>query len=227
MTRVFVVGSVNVDLVMQLPHMPAIGETVLGGTFLQAGGGKGANQAAAASRLGCETMIVAAVGSDSFAVDALEDLRRHAVDVSAVVRLDGSTGVAMVVVDSDGQNIIGVASGVNSALCASDVRAALGGRLSRGDVVIGNLEVGDGALLAAAQEARLAGAWFVLNPAPARPIGGELLALCDVLTPNELEVRAIGLVDPSAALDLGVGAVVVTQGADGADLYPGSTEPGR
>lgn len=225
MTRIFVVGSVNVDLVMQLPRMPTLGETVLGGIFMHAGGGKGANQAAAASLLGCETVIVAAVGSDSFALDALDDLQRYAVDVSAVVHLAGSTGVAVVVVDKRGQNIIGVASGVNAALSASHVRDALRGRLAKGDVVVGNLEVSDDALLAAGQEAKAAKAWFVLNPAPARRIGRDLLAICDVLTPNELEVRDIGLDDPSEAFELGVGAVVVTQGAAGADLYRPAQRP--
>lgn len=219
MNGIFVVGSVNVDLVMQLPHLPTIGETVLGGTFLRSGGGKGANQAIAAARLGRPTTLITAVGSDAFAQEALDLLRHENIDISAITITPGPTGIAVIIVDQKGSNLIGVASGANAALSSADVRRTLQGRLSRGDVVVGNLEVGDAAVLAAGKVARACGAWFVLNPAPARPIEKELLAVCDVLTPNELEVSGLGFSDAAAAFSAGVGALVVTLGPDGADLY--------
>ncbi len=219
MNGIFVVGSVNVDLVLQVPHLPTIGETVLGGKFLQTDGGKGANQAIAAARLGRPATLIAAIGFDTFGQDALAELRREGVDVSAISTVSEATGIAVILVDSEGRNLIGVASGANGSLTADDVRKGLQGRLQPGDVVVGNLEVGDAAVLAAGRAARECGAWFVLNPAPARPIQLDLLAVCDVLTPNEVEIHGLGFAEPEDALAAGVGALIVTLGSNGADLY--------
>ena len=219
MNSIFVVGSVNADLVLQLPHLPTVGETVLGGKFLRTDGGKGANQAIAAARLGSPTMLIAAIGFDAFGQDALIQLRRENVDVSAISTTSEQTGIAVVLVDSEGRNLIGVASGANGSLSGADVRRGLVGRLTQGDVVVGNLEVGDPAVLAAGLAARECGAWFVLNPAPARLIPPELLAVCDVLTPNQVEIHSLGFAEPNDALAAGVGALIVTLGPNGADLY--------
>ncbi len=217
--RVFVVGSINIDMVMQLPHLPAVGETALGGQFVQVQGGKGANQAVAAARLGRPTTLIAAVGSDAFGRDALADLRAEGVDISAIASTTGSTGIALVFVDADGTNLIGVAPGANASLRAAAVERDLGERLTAGDVVVANLEVGDDAVRAAAITARACGARFVLNPAPARPLATDVAVRCDVLTPNDVEVLDLGFASPAEALAAGVGAFLVTRGADGADLY--------
>lgn len=218
MSTVVVVGSVNVDLVVQVPRLPSPGETVIGGTFSINQGGKGANQAVAAARLGAITYMVGAVGSDSFAEQARESLRQEGVDISWLYTKDGPTGVAEIMVDSRGENLIAVASGANALLTAADVRAALATVLSSGAAVLSNLEIPDEAVMAAAEAAKERGCLFVLNPAPARPLSHRLLQLCDVITPNEHEAYALGLPSPEQLLEAGVGAVVITRGAEGADL---------
>jgi len=185
MPDVIVVGSVNADLVVRAPRLPGPGETVTGGTFARHGGGKGANQAVAAARLGARTALVAAVGGDDFGAEALRGLAAEGVDVDGVARLaDVATGVALIVVDERAENQIAVASGANAALDGAFVAAAL--ERLEGGVVLLSLEVGDAALLAGARGARLA----VLNPAPAREVPAALLDAGPLLTPNAGEARA-------------------------------------
>jgi ribokinase len=222
--RVVVVGSVNVDLVVTLDALPRPGETVMGGTFARHGGGKGANQAVAAARLGAEVALVAAVGRDDLGDAALEELAGDGVDVGAVVRANAPTGVALITVDRAGENAIAVASGANAELSAEAVTAALGERLDApaGVVLLGH-EVPDAAVVAGARAAREAGWAVLLNPAPARALGDALAALGPLLTPNADEARALtGEADPEAAgraLAARTGApVLVTVGADGALL---------
>ncbi len=218
MGTVVVVGSVNVDLVVKVPKLPSPGETVIGGTFSVSHGGKGANQAVAAARLGATTYMVGAVGNDSFGREARDALVQEKVDVTWLFVKDGPTGVAEIMVDTKGENLIAVASGANGELTAEDVRAALDALLEPGCVVLSNLEIPDGAVLQAAEVARERSCLFVLNPAPARPLPKRLMELCDVLTPNEHEACALGLTTPASLSASGVGAVVVTRGAEGADL---------
>jgi ribokinase len=208
-SELVVVGSVNADLVVRTEHLPAPGETVTRGTFERHGGGKGANQAVAAARLGADVALVAAVGADDLGAEALAELEREGVDCGAVARLDDEpTGVALIVVDAAGENQIAVASGANARLDPVLVVEALARAAPR--VVLISLEIGDEAVLAgAAAEARL-----VVNPAPARPLPAELLDRGPLLTPNEAEARALG---GAEALAERTGApVVVTLGARGA-----------
>ena len=114
--RVVVVGSINVDLVCAVPRLPRAGETVAGGVFAQHGGGKSANQAVAAARLGASVVFVGAVGEDELGVRAVEELESEGIDVSGVVRVDAPTGVALIAVDEAGENQIAVASGANALL---------------------------------------------------------------------------------------------------------------
>jgi ribokinase len=218
-TAVVVVGSVNVDLVLSLPRLPAPGETVIGGRLQGAPGGKGGNQAVAAARLGARTWLVGCIGDDDFGREAREDLREAGVDTRLLGTGRAPTGVAVVMVDAAGENAIAVASGANQELDPDMVRAACASIPSRDAVVLACLEVPDAAVLAAAEAAAARGWPFVLNPAPARPLARELLRRCAVLTPNHHEVTALG---PSSISDLlagGVEAVVVTRGSQGADLY--------
>lgn len=212
-----VVGSVNVDLVVRVHRLPSPGETVTGGTFHRALGGKGANQAAAAAKLGARTRLVGLTGDDEFGRLAREDLAAHGVDLTGLGRGEGPTGVATILVDSGGENLIAVAPGANHEVTAAHVATHLERLGEPGGVVLSVLEVPDEAVEAAAVTARDRGSRFVLNPAPARALPAELLARCDVLTPNEHELRALGGVD--ALHGLGVGAVVVTRGAEGAEVH--------
>jgi ribokinase len=219
---VVVVGSVNMDLVVRVPSLPGRGETVSGGTFTRTLGGKGANQAAAAARLGAQVRFVGLVGDDDFGREAREDLRSRGVDVSGLGTSARPTGVAAIVVDEVGENAIAVASGANHDLAAGWVWEQLEGIAERDVVLLANLEVPDGAILAAAEAVAERGWRLIVDPAPIRPLPHEVLARCDVLTPNEHEARALG---PAAELlAKGVGAVVLTRGVEGADVVSSNGE---
>jgi ribokinase len=210
-----VVGSVNADLVVTVRSLPAPGETVSGGTFERHHGGKSANQAVAAARLGASVAFVGAVGDDELGADAVAALERDGIDCSGVARLDDApTGVALIVVDEAGENQIAVASGANGRLDAAMVQNAVP---KEPRWVLLGLEVPDDAVLAGARAAER----LVLNPAPARPLPDELLDLGPILTPNEAEARTLtGEPDARAAaraMEQRTGApVVVTLGARGA-----------
>jgi ribokinase len=219
--RVVVVGSINADLVVAVDALPAAGETVTGGRFARWGGGKGANQAVAAARLGARVALVGAVGDDDFGADALRALQDEGIDVYGVARLAGvPTGVALIVVDAHGENQIAVASGANAKL--SGVSLDLDGE---GVLLLGH-EVPDAAVIAGAEAAAAAGWRVILNPAPAREIGARVLAAHPILTPNASEAAQLtGEADPieaARALHERTGApVIVTLGAGGALLYDG------
>ena len=219
---VYVIGSINVDLVVRAESLPTPGETVTGGTFERHGGGKSANQAVAAARAGAAVRMIGAVGDDDLGEEAVAALEAEGIDVAGVQRLaDAPTGVALIAVDAAGENQIAVASGANAALAGEAVAAALDG--ASGGVALLGLEVPDAAVLAGAQAARAAGLTVVINPAPARPLGDELLAVAPILTPNGGEAAALsGEDDPEAAalaLAERTGApVVVTVGSAGALL---------
>jgi ribokinase len=237
--RVIVVGSVNVDLVVRSPRLPGPGETTTGGTFEQHHGGKGANQAVAAARLGADVRFIGAVGADSFGSAARASLAASGVDVAGLATLDGAaTGIALIVVDHAGENLIAVASGANWALGADAVEDALNrlGSLA-GDVVLVANELAPAAVAAALRSARAAGARTILNPAPADGFDRSLLEMVDILTPNRVELALLagsdlagsdlagsGLarMDPvEAARSLAVGeAVIVTLGSGGALVVP-------
>jgi len=190
--RIVVVGSVNVDLVVRGERLPGRGETVTGGVFEQHHGGKGGNQAVAAARLGRPTLFVGAVGDDGFGSEARAALRAANVDVSrlGVIRAE-ATGVALILVDGTGENLISVAPGANAQLTPLAVTEALG-RLGplHGDILLVSREIPVEAVREALRAGRAAGARTVLNPAPAGGLGREELGLVDILTPNRGELTA-------------------------------------
>jgi len=211
------------DLVVQIPALPTAGETVTGGVFEEGGGGKGANQAVAAARAGARVVFVGAVGDDDLGGEALELLEREDMELSGVQRLPGAhTGVALIMVDQAGENIIAVASGANAALTGAMVRDALAqADLDVGGVCLVNLEIADEPILEAVRLAAAAGLRVIVNPAPARPLSKELLGYGPILTPNRTEAAALtSMTDPSEAaarLAAWTGApAVVTLGGDGA-----------
>jgi ribokinase len=214
---VVVVGSVNVDLIVRVPRLPLRGETVIGGTFSRAPGGKGANAAAAAARLGAQTWFVGLVGGDDFGREARRDLESAGVVVSGLAEADEPTGVAAILVDDAAENVIAVASGANAAVTSEHVRAAVNGVDAERAVVLTNLEIPERAVSAAARAAAGRGWPFVLNPAPARRLPAEVIAASDVVVPNETEAASLGGV--GELLSSGARAVVVTRGPAGADLH--------
>lgn len=225
--RVVVVGSSNTDMVVRLPVLPAPGETVLGGDFYQAAGGKGANQAVAAARLGAEVRLVARVGDDSLGREAVRRFQAEGILTDAVVvDREAASGVALIMVDSRGENMIAVASGANSRLTPADVEAVA--EHLPGSVVLVQLEIPMEAVEHAVSMASRAGARVILNPAPARPLPDPLLQRVSILTPNEGELAVLAgrpVHDPETArlaaaslLERGVKTVIVTLGAQGALL---------
>lgn len=212
--RVIVVGSVNIDLVVTARKLPAPGETVIGGNFAQHHGGKGGNQAVAAARLGAATSFVGAVGNDDFGRSARSALEDEHVDVSELWTLaDQATGVALILVDPDGENSIAVASGANGAVTPEQVAGSISALApGPGDIVLVGHEVPTGAVAAALRVAGERGATTILNPAPASGLDAETVALAEIVTPNEGELATLE--------DAGVRAerLLVSLGSEGAEL---------
>ena len=191
--RVIVVGSVNIDLVARVPHLPHPGETVTGGSYERHHGGKGGNQAVAAARLRRPTLFIGAAGDDSFEAEARRALSSERVDVSMLASLPGhATGVALILVDATGENQIAVVPGANGAIEAGYVRDCLA-RLGRlvGDVLLVCNEVPLHVVREALECARAAGATTVLNPAPAIGIDRSIFGLADIITPNRNELATL------------------------------------
>ncbi len=226
--RITVVGSLNMDLVVRSPRIPRPGETIIGSGFRHVPGGKGSNQAVAAARLGAQVSLVGRVGQDGFANSLLENLAADDVDHSFVIQdREAATGVALIVVDDAGQNTIVVASGANMRLSPTDVQAAEA-VIAGADALLLQLESPLETVLRAAQVARAHQVKVILNPAPARALSAELLALVDVLIPNESETvlltgmpvgsQAEAKAAADALLRRGVGSVILTLGEQGALL---------
>ncbi len=226
--RVAVVGSANLDLTFRTPRLPRPGETLIGTGFQIGLGGKGANQAVMAARLGARVHFLGRVGNDVFGEQMLGGLRAEGIDTTHVSRDDARpTGVAGIVVDANGQNCILVVPGANHGLASADVRAAAS-VLQSARVLVAQLETPLEATGEAFRLARAARVATILNPAPAAPLPDELLRLTDLCIPNETELAALTghptdtLADVETAAHLlhgrGPGAVLVTLGARGALL---------
>jgi ribokinase len=191
--RVIVVGSVNIDLVARVPHLPHPGETVTGGSFERHHGGKGGNQAVAAARLRRPTLFIGAVGDDTFEIEARRALSSERVDVSMVASLPGQpTGVALILVDATGENQIAVVPGANGAIESGYVRDCLA-RLGplHGDVMLVCNEVPLHVVREALMCGAAAGATTILNPAPAIGIDRSIFGLADIVTPNRSELATL------------------------------------
>ncbi|MGI8329783.1 ribokinase [Actinomadura scrupuli] len=199
-----VVGSLNVDLTLRCDHLPHPGETITGRNLTQSPGGKGANQALAAARLGAEVRMVGRTGADAYAEVALGNLRAAGVDLTLVGQADSPTGIAMILVDDTGENQIAVHPGANALLDLDDLD------IGDADAVICQLEIPGGAVAQAAQATR---GLFCLNAAPALPVPPEALARADVIVVNETEHAALPPTSAMIALTLGAaGAVLLKDG---------------
>jgi len=223
--KIVVVGSFNADLVSYMERMPRPGETVHGDRFATGAGGKGSNQAVAAARLGADVTFIGRVGNDVFANLAYEIWDAEGVNREFVKRdKDVATGVAPILVDSSGENMIVVVLGANRRLRESDIDAARE-RIATADMLVVQLEVNLDMVSYALKAAKEFGVATILNPAPAAPISRETIQLADYLTPNEIELETLngGEFDDvvSAARGLLTRAdqtAVVTLGAEGARI---------
>lgn len=224
MGSVYVAGSVNLDLVAESARLPQPGETVLGRAFRRSPGGKGANQAVAAVKLGAEVVLVGKVGADPFGAELREYLRQQGVDAERVGIADAPTGVALIVVDERGENTIVVVPGANDALTPEDVAAL---PLTSEDVALSQLETPGPTIARFFERAKQVGATTVLNAAPARLDQAHVLDAADVLLVNETELSLFGgghaSVEPADAIVAAGGlrrrasqTVIVTLGGRGA-----------
>jgi ribokinase len=224
---VLVIGSLNMDLVARCEHLPTAGQTIFGQDFFTAAGGKGANQAVAAARLGAQVTMAGSVGRDAFGRDLIAGLGAAGVGTDDIAVCDAPTGTALITIDAAGANTIVVISGANAECDSSQVDRALA-RAEAPGVLLLQHEIPPEVNAHAIRAARDGGWFIILNPAPARPIARELLALIDVVVPNETEVAAItghnvanrrdALGAARALLARGARAALVTLGRDGA-LY--------
>lgn len=221
-----VIGSIHVDYTVKLPRLPSIGETVIGLDFKRSPGGKGANQAVAAARLGAETYMVSRVGADEDGRMLLDNLRRNGV-YTEYVKIDPAsyTGIALIMVDVQGRNMIAVASGTDARVSKEDVDSAMD-RICRSDMILAQLEIPIETTVYALEKAYEAGVRTILNPAPCRPLSRDLYRKISVITPNRVELSmltdmptgSLKEIEEAARsiLDLGVEVVVVTLGEEGA-----------
>jgi ribokinase len=224
--RVTVVGSSNTDLIVRVERLPRPGETILGGEFLTAPGGKGANQAVAAARLGGEVTFIARVGLDSFGDESVENFKRDGIITDYVFRdPDSPSGVALIFVGPDGRNMIVVAPGANGRLSPDNIRSSKKA-IASADVLLTQFEIPLDTVSEAISIAFSSGVPVILNPAPAMEVKDELLRMVTFLTPNEteasilsgIEVREMGSAEKAAKelLRRGVENVIVTLGEEGA-----------
>lgn len=231
--KIVVVGSANTDLTLQLPRLPVIGESVIGGKFLRALGGKGANQAVAAARLGAEVTFVCRLGRDDFGQACYQTYQKEGLNVDFVSWDDQQpTGVAFIFVNEKGENMIGVVAGANMALTPADVDRAAGA-IAGADLLMLQMEVPTATSLRAAEIARQHGLKVTFNPAPPAALPVELLERVDVLTPNETELEfivnalAAQTGSPASALEWlshKVPHLVITLGAQGCRVISGGQD---
>jgi len=222
--KILVIGSSNTDMTIKAEKLPVPGETILGGQFVMGPGGKGANQAVAAKRLGGNVEFICKVGRDIFGENALAGYRKEGMDISHVLYSNEASGVALILVDGTGENVISVAPGANGDITVEDIDSVAD--VIRGaDYLILQLEVTIAAVLRAAQIAHEAGVYVILNPAPACKLPEEIFKYISLITPNQTESAIMSGVDVKdeesrnvaikAFNDMGVKDVVVTLGSKG------------
>lgn len=224
-----IIGSSNTDMVVKAARLPAPGETILGGTFGTFPGGKGANQAVAAARLGGSIIFVGKRGADSFGTETEAQLRNEGIDTTHFTPHPYlPSGVALITINDGGENCIVVASGANAALTTDDVDAAAN-NIAQSSIVLLQLETPLATIQHAVSIAKLASVTVILNPAPAQYLPPSLLQGLTLITPNETEAEILTGIPitniasaKKAAISLqekGVQSIIITLGADGALLY--------
>ncbi len=226
MGKIIVLGSSNTDMIVKVPRIPAPGETILGGKFVKAAGGKGANQAVAAARSGGDVIFIANTGNDNLGKEAIEGFKKEGINTNYIfVDNESPSGVALIFVGDDGENSIAVASGANGTLSPSKIKE-IERVIANGDILLTQLETPLETIEAAIKIANQNGVKVILNPAPAQKLDDDLLQKVDILTPNQSEAElltGINVEDEKSAkkaseilLSKGVQTVILTLGADGA-----------
>lgn len=234
MAKILVVGSSNTDMVVKSAHLPLPGETVLGGQFFTFAGGKGANQAVAAAKLGGDVTFLAKVGNDPLGKAAVEGFKKEGINVSHIITdPESHSGVALIMVEDSGENCISVASGANGKFTNSDIEDA-SELVEKASFVLVQLEIPLEAVTALVDKAFSHGVPVILNPAPARPLSDKLISKLFIITPNETEaelltgVKVTNEVSAAKAAKIlrekGAKLVIITLGAKGAFLLSDQEE---
>jgi len=224
--KIVIVGSSNTDMIIKVPHIPKPGETILGGKFSTAAGGKGANQAVAAARAGGEVTFIARVGEDMFGEKAIQGFKEDKINIDNIHKdPDAPSGVAEIFVDKKGENSIAVASGANLNLSPHDIREAES-VIANSDILVMQLEIPVETVKAAAKIALENGVKVILNPAPAQKLDDSLLQDFSIITPNEIEaemltgIKVTDQISAKQAADVllakGIETVIITMGKKGA-----------
>jgi len=224
--KIVVVGSSNTDMIIKVPLLPKPGETILGGSFFSAAGGKGANQAVAAARAGGDVIFLARIGDDMFGHKAKEGFVKDNINVDYVLTDESEpSGVALILVAEDGENVIAVAGGANSCLSPSDVEKQ-NDVISSADILLGQLETPLETIYKAVTIASDNGVKVILNPAPAQELSDDILGKVSILTPNESEAQLLTGIEvdtednaskaADVLMDKGVETVLLTMGPRGA-----------
>ncbi|ABM02210.1 ribokinase [Psychromonas ingrahamii 37] len=225
MNKLVVLGSVNADHVLQVPSFPRPGETLHGTGYAVIPGGKGANQAVAAARLGADVAFIACLGDDSFGINIRDAFKSDGINVDGVmIEKNTPTGIAMIQVSATGENSICISAEANNHLTPERIKP-FSSLISAAEILLMQLETPIETIQAAAETAKLAGTVVVLNPAPAQSLSDELLKLVDIITPNETEAEQLTGVQvkdmPSAQQaaeklhDKGIEMVMITLGSEG------------
>lgn len=231
--KIVVVGSCNTDMVVRSEKLPVPGETVLGGTFMMNGGGKGANQAVAVARMGGDVTFISKTGNDVFGKHSIEMFGEENIKTDYIFSDPvQSSGVALIMVDKNGENCIAVASGANSSLNVQDIEK-VSGIIEDADILLMQLEIPMETVEYAASLANKKGAKVILNPAPAAALSAELLKCLYAIIPNETEAEILSgvkVTDSSSAKKAaeaisakGVDTVIITMGSSGAFIKEGSS----
>ena len=221
---IVIIGSSNSDMVLRVKHIPAVGETVIGNSFEILPGGKGANQAVAAARLGSDVRFIASIGKDSFGDFAIENFKKDSINTDSIIRPNTKSGTAFIFVDDNGQNSIAVSPESNALLTSKHIQDN-DQVISNASYILAQLETPIETVTTASQIAKKKNIPFILNPAPAQDLPHELLSNVDILTPNETEasiLSGIDVIDINSAMQAaniiikkGVKIVIVTMGENG------------
>ncbi len=222
--KILVLGSSNTDMIVKSRNIPRLGETVLGGEFVMGAGGKGANQAVAAKRLGADVCFICKVGNDLFGDSAISGYIREGIDTSRILRSSKASGVALILVDSSAENCISVASGANADFSVEDVESCRDA-LCDCDILLLQNEIPTESVARAARLAHEAGAYVILNPAPAAELPEDIFGCIDLMIPNQVEAgfySGVSIVDEESAVKaaqslkaMGVANVIITMGSKG------------
>lgn len=232
--RILVIGSSNTDMTIKSDNLPLPGQTILGGRFIMGPGGKGANQAVAAKRLGGNVEFICKVGHDIFGKNAADGYKKEGIDISHILYSTEPSGVALILVDKTGENVISVAPGANGDLSVEDIES-IANVIKEADYLILQLEIPTDAVIRAAKIAHEAGVYVILNPAPACKLPNELFQYISLITPNQTETElmtGVKLINEQSFITavenfnrMGVKDVIITLGSKGSLVcYDGKNE---